>query len=254
MPYPVSARGWATSAASAFDPLSLSPYQWLDFSVIGGLYQTNNTTTPVTADGETIGYVTDKSGNGRHKTQASAGSRPLWKANIQNSLGACLFSTDTLVSAAAIFTDDSFSVFVVARGVAQSNTAIISQTSGAAGRMIMGSGQTDSAKLRLFFNNGSSRSAESTTTAFDDTAKLMYWHGDGSGNYHMRINGGGAEGAITGQALTPENIATKLGVGTDTSANVFAGYQMEVFVFQPVLSSGDITLMRDYLNTKWVIF
>lgn len=50
-----------------------------DFSDLTTLFQTTDTSTPVTADGQSIGRVNDKSGNGNHLTQASSGSRPAYK-------------------------------------------------------------------------------------------------------------------------------------------------------------------------------
>ncbi|MGD9880462.1 MAG: hypothetical protein AB7F22_10595 [Reyranella sp.] len=50
-----------------------------DFTSATGLYQTDDTSTPVTADGQTIGRAEDQSPNNRDLTQASSGPRPVWK-------------------------------------------------------------------------------------------------------------------------------------------------------------------------------
>jgi len=49
---------------------------WFDISDLSTLYQTNDTSTPVTALGQQVGRVTDKSGSGAHATQATAANRP----------------------------------------------------------------------------------------------------------------------------------------------------------------------------------
>lgn len=49
---------------------------WYDFADMSTMYQDDGATTPVTALGQTVGYVADKSGNGHHLTQATAGLRP----------------------------------------------------------------------------------------------------------------------------------------------------------------------------------
>lgn len=51
---------------------------WLDISDISTLYQDSAATTPVTASGQPVGYVADKSGNGYHAKQSTASARPVY--------------------------------------------------------------------------------------------------------------------------------------------------------------------------------
>jgi hypothetical protein len=87
-PFPFDARGYyyyyrggrsAAALGGGFSPSAVSPHLWLDPSDLSTLFQTDDTSTPVTADGQTVGRVNDKSGNGFHLTQSTAGSRPLYK-------------------------------------------------------------------------------------------------------------------------------------------------------------------------------
>src|SRR6266404_4958086 len=55
---------------------------WLDSSDWLTLYQDTGMTTPITADGQPIGAVSDKSGSGNHALQAVAGKRPLAKVAV----------------------------------------------------------------------------------------------------------------------------------------------------------------------------
>lgn len=58
---------------------------WYDFSDIRTLYQDTARATPVTADGQLIGSVADKSSIAVHLTRGSgAGTEPVYKANIRN--------------------------------------------------------------------------------------------------------------------------------------------------------------------------
>lgn len=50
---------------------------WLDPSDMATMFQDDAGTVPVTADGQSVGRILDKSGRGHHATQAVAGSRPI---------------------------------------------------------------------------------------------------------------------------------------------------------------------------------
>lgn len=52
---------------------------WFDPSDMSTLFQDSAGTTPVTATGQPVGKMLDKSGRGNHATQATAGSRPIFQ-------------------------------------------------------------------------------------------------------------------------------------------------------------------------------
>lgn len=54
---------------------------WYDPSDISTLFQDAAGATPVTADGDPVGYMGDKSGNGNHMTQSISASRPIYKTD-----------------------------------------------------------------------------------------------------------------------------------------------------------------------------
>ena len=70
---------------ATFSPLSLFAASevgaWYDPSDISTMFQDSAGTTPVTADGQPVGKILDKSGRGNHATQATAASRPLYKTD-----------------------------------------------------------------------------------------------------------------------------------------------------------------------------
>lgn len=54
---------------------------WFDPSDLSTLFQDAAGTQPVTADGQPVGLMLDKSGNGHHMTQPSAALRPTWRTD-----------------------------------------------------------------------------------------------------------------------------------------------------------------------------
>ena len=72
-------RGQATS----FNPLSLSPLAWWDWSDTTKLYTDSGLTTLVSADSDPIGGVRDKSGSNYHLTQTDGTKKGLYKTNIR---------------------------------------------------------------------------------------------------------------------------------------------------------------------------
>ena len=59
---------------------------WLDASTLRSLYTDSARTTPVAANDDPVGALSDLSGNGYHATQATSSKRPLYKASGINSM------------------------------------------------------------------------------------------------------------------------------------------------------------------------
>jgi len=68
----------------AYDPLALfangESGAWYDPSDITTLFQDSEGTTPVTEDGQPVGLMLDKSGNGNHTTQSVSSKRPTYRS------------------------------------------------------------------------------------------------------------------------------------------------------------------------------
>jgi hypothetical protein len=82
-------------------PARIAPSLWIDFSDAATLFDAESGGNAVT-NGVGIARAEDKSGNGRHFTQATAGARPTWTSGVQNSLGIARFDGgDRLTSISA---------------------------------------------------------------------------------------------------------------------------------------------------------
>lgn len=74
--------GLGFSEGGGFSPATLfaasEPGVWFDPSDLSTLFQDDAGTTPVTAAGQSVGRILDKSGRGNHATQATAAARPTY--------------------------------------------------------------------------------------------------------------------------------------------------------------------------------
>lgn len=98
---PVARALTAAGVGGGFDIGSIFPgYDgfWLDFSDQATTYQTNDTSSPVTADGQTIGNIVDKSGSANGHTQVTSGLRPTVVFGELNGKNVARFSNHQLVS------------------------------------------------------------------------------------------------------------------------------------------------------------
>lgn len=109
---------------------------WYDPSDITTLFQDNLGVTPVTASGQTVGRILDKSGNGNHATQATLAQRPTY---IVNANGFSYLSFDgvddnlVIPSLSLVGTEDLFLCFGAQRLSSTNFTALMNFGLGGAG-------------------------------------------------------------------------------------------------------------------------
>jgi len=76
---------YISELATSFSPIDLFQNNeqgaWYDPSDLSTMFQDAAGTTPVTADGQPVGLILDKSGRGNHAIQATAAKRPLYKTS-----------------------------------------------------------------------------------------------------------------------------------------------------------------------------
>ena len=252
---------------AAFSPLSLSPVLWLNFSDISTLFTDSAGTIPVTADGDVIGYAADKSGNGNHATQATTLNKPLWKAAIQNGLGAGLW-------------DGSNDYLLMPRVLAQADTSYT--------QVLVAKLQSPFSALRLVFqqvptaqSSGApfSHSIQLTTTplfradtfppsggtfnsATVSTGTRLASYIQGGTSQEWRVDGASSStgsGGETYSCVTAINQAV-LGVYLNmdnlppTTVFPYAGHICEFLVFSESLDAGQLEQLETYLNDKWNIY
>lgn len=132
----VSGRGFRGNrilSKPQFSPLSLfsssEPGAWYDPSDISTLFQDTAGTTPVTAAGQSVARINDKSGRGNHATQATAGSRPTYQVD-GNGRGHLSFdgTDDFLASGTITPGTNKVQIFAGIRKLSDAATAVLAET------------------------------------------------------------------------------------------------------------------------------
>jgi lysophospholipase L1-like esterase len=92
------------SSGPAFTPASITLAQWLDPVDLASIYQDTAGATPATTAGQTVGRLSDKSGNARHVQQATAPARPALRQDVNGKWYLQLDGVDDLMKVVAGWT------------------------------------------------------------------------------------------------------------------------------------------------------
>jgi hypothetical protein len=185
------------SLGGAFSPRKLFTSgvagAWYDPSDFSTLFQDNAGTTPVTATGQSVGRILDKSGNANHATQATAASKP----TLQQTAGGLYYlsfdgSNDSMSTSSINFS--STDKMSVCTGVTKSS---------------------DAAQAILY---------ELSVDTFSNNGSFLLWApGAAAGaNYYARVRGSLLSNAITfaTYAAPITNVATMLADISGDSVNI----------------------------------
>lgn len=227
---------------------------WFDASDASTLYDATSGGSLVAADGEVARWE-DKSGNGRHATQSTSGSRPLRKTASINGLGALLFdgSNDGLSFSGNIENGSGHvSLYVVARKTSTSGV----------GFMVNKDNSAISPRVHQFLRiNGAnvethwwtptlqapSRGSISANTTFLASLRL------GSDNGVVGLNG--VEGTANNNAsgISTNSQPTQIGFYPVGPSDFWGGHICEIVAYDNKISSTDADAVEAYLMTKWGI-
>jgi hypothetical protein len=244
---PIASPG---AAVAAFLPSSVTGLLcWHDFSIIGNLFQNHTKTTPVTADGDDIGAVVDRSINGRDATQGQIVRRPHYKANIQNGLSMSLTSGDgnsCLVTdsiAHGIGTGDFYAAGVIRIGAVNATWGSIFSNGTMAPSLYTKGGST---QMASYF--GATTWNYSKVLSPNTSYLIEWWRS--SGVFYIAVNG---STDATTKSLTTSISNAAFYLHNDNSSGPMANYIGES-VFYNNYPSASITAMRTYFNSKWVVY
>lgn len=241
-----------TSAAAAFTPSSVTGLvAWYDFSDAAKLY-TDAGTTPVSADGDLIYQVNDKSGQANHAVQATSGSRPTYRTGVQASNSVARFVDQQLAVPNAFGALTAATVVFVSKNVNDpGSVADSAHHCGAPIAKFGSSGQLENYPYtdgHLYYAFGSSVRKD----AGDPTPSLASWRINAvvsaASDWRLYLDGG-AVVFSTATNTVAWSTAPALG-GVAPNAN-WPGDIGEVLLYNSALSNANIDAIGGYLATKW---
>jgi hypothetical protein len=227
--------------AETFRPTEIAGLTyWFDARDAATLYQDNALSTPVTADGQTVGGWKDKA-NANHLAQATGTARPAYKASYINGRPAVeADGVDDFLRATGLSVPQPMTIYVVAKLA----------TSGANLCWFDGAG-TATERVRLFTNAGSSRFLNAGLSLVDGLA-------DTNPHVHSCLfNGATSEYYVDGTlAAGPGDAGAQLVVGltlfaSRTGTNVLPGGIGEFLLYTGAHSSGQRRQVEAYLKQRW---
>lgn len=210
--------------------------QW--FRADLGLYQTTDTSTPVTANGQTVGLWLDQSGNGKNATQSTAANRPTYTATVAaaNNMPALAFdnSNDSMLTSLVI--QNPFTIF-----------AVWSTADGTVGRRVY----EGSSNWMMGCYNGNvlacAAGGFNTGGSITDNVFLIQMVKQTTGGGTMWKNGTQIATVDVGNAPVTGSLS-----GPSTSQWV-NGYIAEIIVYDTQLGTSDRQVIEQYLGTRYNI-
>lgn len=235
-------RAWRILTAAAWTPLSLGAalQGWFDAGDASTLWADTGGTVPA-GDLALVARWDDKSGLGRHVTQATSGNRPLRDASFSPSV-LVTDGTDRLHSAAFTAIPQPYTICVISDNLVVGGSYFDN-----------GSGGTRSAVARVTNNvtlNMFGGSSLSVTTPTLDARRAFLFEFNGASSRVWVLDGSAfVQAGSTGNAGTNQLADFKLfGNG---SAFLESSETCEIFAFSGSLSSQIRSDVAGYIKPKW---
>ena len=235
----------------ASDPASLfaggAEGAWYDPSDLSTLFQDSAGTTPVTASGQPVGLMLDKSGNGNHATQATAAKRPTYTEGSGLSWLAFDGVDDAMEAPALGVTSSALTMLYSA-----------TQSGGSAIDLIFGVENTNKNR----FQNYTDFSGARQTLLSSDGGGTLSTYGDSSVNQiagavwngfnvQSYINGAtsGATSSLSGSMDLTEGVIY-IGKSPSFPSYLFSGIFRGGLLINRALSAEEVISFSAYLATK----
>lgn len=252
-----------TYGPRTFTPLSLSPALWLDASDSSTLYD-SVTGGSLVAAGGSIARWEDKSGNGRHATQSTSGSRPTRQTGVQNGKDVIRFDglDDFLtpLNSLSILRNKQegsiFSVCKLSNGTNSDLTVLNISRNGNSTQLRLGLQLTTGSSGQQF--RAGARRLDSDTFIGVTTSNNLNYNVLASiskyqiGQLFLRVNGVVNSTNLLSSGSTSDTDSDIVEIGK-ISTNYLNGDIAELIVFNSTLSDSNIKIVERYLAGKYGI-
>lgn len=216
----------------------------------------DDATTFSFGSGTRVSEWRDKTGNGRHFTQATSAVQPD-RSGTQNGKSAVIFNVSgtiyTLINAGYDWSASAFTVFAVADFNAGNFSAILGRSQ--VGSLVLG---TNAASANFAISRIGQASSASNLTPTGTNADVVAYKSAGisGGNVTVDVykNGTAGSASLTLGSLgagTRAQIGSSGADGALTDAFGSNGYICEVIVYPSQLNDTDRNAVESYLKTKW---
>jgi hypothetical protein len=240
-----------------FSPTSLAVLTgWWDASDPGTLFDATSGGSAVSADGG-VARLEDKSGNGRHFTQGTAGNRPKRKTAQRNGLDVLRFngSSERMDGPifSTLFASSASTCFIVAKATtapsndatAPFNAAALSEVAGAHGFFGVRSNST------AYSFGLDTESSKQTSLSYTTGNWVCFSTDHDSPTFRVTINKTtSATESLGGRGFT--NFSTILGANYNQDF-FWDGDVGEIITYNVALSATDREAVETYLMSKWGI-
>jgi hypothetical protein len=235
----------APTVVAVFNPTGITGCKvWWDFSVAASsLWQDAARTVAITADGQTIGGVSDLSGTGNHLSQATAAAEPAYKTAIINGLSVARFDNVDDYLGATITADTSWTLFILAqkRAVGLGTDTLFGLNSFSR-LTVLGSGTA-------YTYSGNSTNANVALSSTVTAVNVIVLRINSAASLDAYVNGGASTSFDPNDQITTQ---TGWKIGTDVSLLQFGDYDVgEIIAYDTALSVTDLDSVGQYLANKW---